>query len=91
MLGVSSSADVSNKADKADTVLDTTLSRGRKDNTTVGTASLAFGVDAEASGYYSVALGLNTAAVSQGAFAEGKGTIAHYIAHAEGENTEANG
>jgi len=83
--------DLSNYATKADTVLDTTLSRGRKANTTVGTASIAFGVDAEASGYYSTAIGLNTSAVSQGAFAEGKNTTAHYIAHAEGENTEANG
>ena len=77
------------KADKSDTTLDTTLSRGRKDNTSVGSASLAFGVDTEASGYYSVALGLNTTAESQGAYAEGKGTVAHYIAHAEGENSQA--
>ena len=79
------------KANKTDTVLETTLSRGRKDNTTAGEASIAFGVDAEASGYYSVATGLRTAAVSQGAHAEGKQTVAKYIAHAEGENTEANG
>ena len=77
------------KADKSDTTLDTTLSRGRKDNTDVGSASLAFGVNTEASGYYSVALGLNTTAESQGAYAEGKGTVAHYIAHAEGENSQA--
>ncbi len=77
------------KADKTDTVLDTTLSCGRKDNTSVGSASLAFGVNTEASGYYSVALGLNTTAESQGAYAEGKGTVAHYIAHAEGENSQA--
>lgn len=83
--------DISGKADKTDTVLETTLSRGRKSNTTAGGASLAFGVDTEASGYYSVALGLNTTASSQGAFAEGKNTVAHYIAHAEGENTQALG
>lgn len=77
------------KADKSDTTLDTTLSRGRKANTDVGSASLAFGVNTEASGYYSVALGLNTTAESQGAYAEGKGTVAHYIAHAEGENSQA--
>ncbi len=77
------------KADKSDTTLDTTLSRGRKDNTSVGSASLAFGVNTEASGYYSVALGLNTTAERQGAYAEGKGTVAHYIAHAEGENSQA--
>lgn len=91
MLDVPSNTDLSSKADKADTVLDTTLSRGRKANTTVGGASMAFGVDAEASGYYSVALGLNTTASSQGAFAEGKNTVARYIAHAEGEDTQALG
>ena len=89
MLDVPSNADLSLKADKTDTVLETTLSRGRKDNTTVGGASLAFGIDTEASGYYSVALGLNTTASSQGAFAEGKNTVAHYIAHAEGEDSQA--
>ena len=83
--------DLSNKADKADTVLETTLSRGRKENTTIGGASIAFGINTEASGYYSVALGLDTTASSQGAFAEGKNTVAHYIAHAEGENTQALG
>ena len=88
---LTSHQDISGKADKTDTVLETTLSRGRKDNTTTGSASLAFGVDTEASGYYSVALGLNTTASSQGAFAEGKNTVAHYIAHAEGENTQALG
>lgn len=90
-LGIADSDYLSNKADKTDTVLKTTLSRGRKENTTAGGASIAFGVDAEASGYYSVATGLRTAAVSQGAHAEGKQTVAKYIAHAEGENTEANG
>lgn len=88
---LTSHQDISGKADKTDTVLETTLSRGRKNNTTAGSASLAFGVDTEASGYYSVALGLNTTASSQGAFAEGKNTVAHYIAHAEGENTQALG
>lgn len=88
---LTSHQDISGKADKTDTVLETTLSRGRKDNTTAGGASLAFGVNTEASGYYSVALGLNTTASSQGAFAEGKETVAHYIAHAEGEDTQALG
>ena len=88
---VSQIPDVSIYAIKTDTVLETTLSRGRKENTTAGTASLAFGVNTEASGYYSVALGLNTTASSQGAYAEGKGTVAHYIAHAEGEDSQALG
>ena len=89
MLDAPSNADLALKADKTDTVLETTLSRGRKDNTTAGGASLAFGINTEASGYYSVALGLNTTASSQGAYAEGKNTVAHYIAHAEGEDSQA--
>lgn len=45
------------KADKTDTVLLTTLSNGRKANTTVGLKSIAWGKDAEASGNYTVAIG----------------------------------
>lgn len=53
---------LSDKADKADTVLTTTLSRGRKENTSVGAGSFAFGNDVEASGDYSVAEGTGTIA-----------------------------
>lgn len=60
------------KADKADTVLNTTLSRGRKANTVSGEGSVAFGADVEASGRYS--------------HAQGNGTIAnHRSAHTFGE------
>jgi len=50
-------SDISGKADKADTVLDTTLSRGRLANSTVGTASFAFGNDVTASAVASHAEG----------------------------------
>ena len=54
--------DISGKADKTGTVLATTLSRGRKANTTVGEGSIAFGSDVEASDGYAVALGQGTIA-----------------------------
>lgn len=54
--------DLSHKADKQNTVLDTTLSRGRAANTTVGAGSVAFGNDVEASGSYSKAEGIGTIA-----------------------------
>ena len=84
--------DLSTKADKADTVLDTTLSRGRKANTTVGTGSFAFGRDVEASGVYSHAEGNGTKAQSDYAHAEGSDTTASGTkSHAEGSNTTAAG
>ena len=90
MLGVSSSADVSNKADKADTVLDTTLSRGRKENTTVGTGSFAFGLNLEASGTGSHAEGMLSIASGNYSHAEGRETTANGAnSHAEGRNTTA--
>ena len=55
-------SNLNNKADKTDTVLLTTLSRGRKANTTVGTGSFAFGSDVEASGTMSISLGLSSVA-----------------------------
>ena len=58
-------ADMSGKADKSGTVLDTTLSRGRKSGTTVGSQSMAFGDNVEASGTDSVAFGRNTIAKGQ--------------------------
>ena len=51
---------VSPKADKADTVLSTYLSRGRKDNTTIGTGSFAFGDTVTAAAPYSQAEGYGT-------------------------------
>lgn len=84
--------DISNKADKADTVLDTTLSRGRKANTTVGTGSFAFGDTVEASAKYSHAEGAGTTASGDYAHVEGQGnTASNTNAHAEGAGTTASG
>jgi len=84
--------DVSGKADKADTVLSTTLSRGRKVNTTVGTGSVAFGTSVTASGNYSKATGNGTTASGIESTAEGYQTTASaQNAHAEGYKTTASG
>lgn len=84
--------DVSEKADKADTVLETTLSRGRRANTAVGTASFAFGAQVEASGMRSHAEGYGTVASSLDAHAEGMLTKATgERSHSEGNNTIASG
>lgn len=80
------------KADKSDTVLDTTLSRGRKRNTTVGIGSFAFGNSVEASGNYSHAEGDSTTASDARSHAEGGYTTASGLAsHAEGQRTIASG
>jgi len=82
--------DVSNKADKTDTVLLTTLSRGRKSGTTVGTNSFAFGNDVTASANNAFAEGYNTRATGASAHAEGGSTTASgQNSHAEGESTAA--
>ena len=73
----SASIDLSGYALKADTVLDTTLSRGRKENTTIGDGSFAFGSDVEASGGHSHAEGLGTVASGGTSFAFGGHTIAN--------------
>ena len=86
------SGDLSTKADKRDTVLETTLSRGRKANTEAGTASVAFGDNVESSGVYSQAFGQETKASGGCAHAEGYGTQAlGNLSHAEGYETTANG
>ena len=78
------------KADKTDTVLNTTLSMGRKTGTTVGYGSTALGSSVEASGYYSFATGENTKASGYVAYAEGQSTEATQNgSHAEGNNTHA--
>ena len=92
MLDVPSSTSLSNKADKTDTVLDTTLSIGRKANTTVGERSVALGNNVEASGRWSFATGNSTIASAGNAHAEGGGTIAMGgQSHAEGGGTVAAG
>lgn len=78
------------KADKAGTVLDTTLSRGRKANTTVGEGSFAFGNNVEASNMVAHAEGLMTVASGLASHAEGVITNASGdVSHAEGNNTVA--
>lgn len=96
----------SDYAEKTNTILETTLSRGRKENTTVGTGSFAFGYDVTASGYYSHAEGSNTLASGSNAHAEGSSatafedhshaeglrtTASDVVAHAEGMDTIASG
>ena len=88
----SADIDLSGYATKADTVLDTTLSRGRKANTTVGTSSFAFGNNVEASGSYSHAEGYGTVASGRRSHAEGYMTTASgSTAYAIGNGTIANG
>ena len=72
--------DVSGKADKKDTVLETTLSRGRKANTTIGEGSIAFGYSNEANAPYASAFGNNTAAIGALSIANGYRTIANGFA-----------
>lgn len=90
------SVDVSAKADKRDTILETTLSRGRKANTNVGTASVAFGNDVVASGDYSQAFGQNTVAYGSYSHAEGIGGIftknsTYYTSGATGQYSHSEG
>lgn len=89
MLGVAGgSGDLDQKADKTDTVLNTTLSRGRNTSSSVGTASVAFGTNVIASGLNSQAFGSDTQATNTTAHAEGNGTRATGpSAHAEGDFT----
>ena len=77
---------------KTDTILDTTLSRGRKENTTVGASSFAFGDNVQASGIVSHAEGRGTIATGELAHAEGNYAKAYgFASHAEGNYTEASG
>ena len=98
--------EVSGKADKQDTVLNTSLSRGRKASTTIANGSVAFGNNVEASALYAFAIGSNTvanalcavaigdgtSAFGEASVSEGKYTIADFeCAHAEGTGTRAYG
>ena len=88
----SSTIDLSAYATKADTVLETTLSRGRKDGTTVGEGSFAFGSSVEASGNSAHAEGGNTVSSGLYSHAEGSATTASiHSSHAEGNATTASG
>lgn len=81
----SDSSGGSKVATAADTVLETTLSRGRQEGTTVGAGSIAFGSDVIASANYSVAVGIETNALGMASYVEG-GQVTAYgrFSHAEG-------
>lgn len=82
--------ELSTKADTTDTVLETTLSRGRSPYFAVGTGSFAFGSSVTAGGSYSHAEGSITNAFGNYSHAEGAGTTADgHAAHAEGHYAEA--
>lgn len=73
------------KLTNGDLILTTTLSKGRKANTTIGTGSIAFGTDVTASGEYSQAFGGSTVASGDFSFASGIMTNASgFGSHAEG-------
>ena len=83
---------VAKKANAKDTVLYTSLSRGRKENTPVGGGSFAFGDDVEASVGISFAIGRKTKSSGSYSSAKGMNTIASGdYANAQGYLTEASG
>ena len=68
------------------------LSLNRKSNSTIGTNSVALGINSTASGQYSMAEGEGTSATGKAAHAEGGNTKASgTYSHAEGNNTTAQG
>ena len=80
------------KAPKASPEFTESVSLGRKANTTVGTASSAFGYRVEASGNYSHAEGQSSKASAPSSHAEGYTTKATgENSHAEGSETTASG
>lgn len=82
--------DISGKADKTDTLLYTTLSRGRANNSTIGIGSFAFGENVTASVDYAHAEGVSTQATGPYSHAENAATTASGLAaHAEGSVTLA--
>ena len=84
--------DVSGKADKSNTVLTDTVSKGRTSGSTVGNGSIGYGTNVVASGTDSVALGDNTQATGQLAHAKGRYTYAsNTAANSEGLGTTASG
>ena len=90
MNGIYAHQDISGKADKTDTVLETSLSRGRQQGSTVGYNSFAFGNNVVASGAYSHSEGGDSNASGQYSHAEGASTTASGgYSHAEGYNTRA--
>lgn len=87
------------KADKTDTVLNTTLSRGRTPNSTVGDGSIAFGNMVQASGSQSVGFGSFIEAKGNQSFAHGYEVVARgarssaggYGTIAQGANSSVSG
>ena len=87
------------KADKTDTVLNTTLSRGRKPNSTAGDGSIAFGYMVEASGLQSVGFGSLIEAKGNQSFVHGYEVVARgdrssaggYCTIAQGANSDVSG
>ena len=80
------------KADKADTVLDTTLSRGRRENTMVGEASFVFGTDLSATKDNAHAIGRSNSATGAQASVEGSSNSASAAnAHVEGYGNVGSG
>ena len=71
------------KADVKDTVLETTLSRGRKEGSNIGRSSFAFGENVVASGVCSFASGSSVTATGSDSHAEGS------MSYATGLNTHA--
>lgn len=68
------------------------LSLNRKSDSTIGTNSVALGIDSTASGNYSMTEGKQTTASGEAAHAEGVSTTASKVgAHAEGGSTKASG
>lgn len=85
-------SDLSDKMDKANPTGTGSLSLNRKANTTIGTNSVALGVQTTASGSYSYAEGAGTTASGAQSHAEGASTTASgSCAHAEGVSTTASG
>ncbi len=83
---------LSDKMDKVNPTGTGSLSLNRKANTTIGTNSVAVGVETTASGNYSVAEGADTTASGAQSHAEGTSTTASGdISHAEGISTTASG
>ena len=82
--------DTSSLATKNNPEFTGTISFGRKENTTVGTYSVALGYNVTASGDISFAEGITTTASNAGAHAEGSNTTASETgSHAEGMGTTA--
>lgn len=81
---------LNSKMDKVNPTGSGSLSVGRKNNTTVGGNSIAFGLSTTASGQASYAEGDSTASTSLASHAEGHNTLASAAAaHAEGWNSKA--